>query len=192
MVASRKHTVILLLIIATIAIVGYVSNARGEAAHPNRIALYVSLIVGQVALARYAIVGLRVPLREITGDVRLIDAPLAAALWLAIRYLSSLVPHNGDRTANILPHSRTELIVWIVLAIAAGIAEELVFRGYLQKQIGLPLQAVVFGIAHGYQGIGAVIRIVVFGLIFGLVARYRRGLAPCMLAHAALDISAAV
>ena len=80
---------------------------------------------------------------------------------------------------------------------SAGICEEVVFRGYFQRQfaaftkskwIGLVLQATLFGIAHGYQGIGSCMLIVVFGLIFGATAMWRKSLRSGMIAHAATDI----
>lgn len=52
--------------------------------------------------------------------------------------------------------------LWIVMALSAGFCEELIFRGYLQRQISdltdsavaaVLLQALLFGLAHGYQGI---------------------------------------
>ncbi len=52
--------------------------------------------------------------------------------------------------------------MWVILAVAAGICEEFMFRGYLQKQFlaitGSDAAAVVlqafFGVAHSYQGVG--------------------------------------
>ena len=78
-----------------------------------------------------------------------------------------------------------------------GPAEELVFRGYFQKQfeafthsrwIALFLQAVLFGIAHGYQGIEACVKIACFGALYGLLAVWRGSLRPGMMAHAGGDI----
>lgn len=192
MIASRRHTIILLSILAALAVIGYLSNARGTAAQPNRLALYVSVAIGQLFLVRYVLAGLRVRVRELIGRPHWIDPLVAAAIWLAVRGFAMLTPHSGERTNNLLPRTRVELAVWIALAIVAGIAEELVFRGYLQRQIGVLAQAVVFGLAHGYQGFGAVARITVIGLIFGIGARYRKGLIGNMLGHAAIDISAAL
>jgi membrane protease YdiL (CAAX protease family) len=79
----------------------------------------------------------------------------------------------------------------------AGLCEELVFRGYLQRQLavltrstvaGLVLQAMVFGVSHGYQGVKAVINITILGLLFGLVAQWRRSIVPGAIAHALTDI----
>jgi membrane protease YdiL (CAAX protease family) len=49
------------------------------------------------------------------------------------------------------------------------------------------LQAAVFGFGHGYVGGKLITTIFVYGVIFGLVASWRRDLRPCMLAHAWTD-----
>jgi membrane protease YdiL (CAAX protease family) len=96
-----------------------------------------------------------------------------------------------------LPSNRTEIALWIVMAITAGICEETVFRGYLQQQIsawsghvvvGVVGQAVVFGVAHAYQGWKKVALIFVWGCAFGALAWLRKGLRANMIAHAVLDI----
>ena len=77
------------------------------------------------------------------------------------------------------------------VSIVAGVCEEIVFRGYLQRQlpIGVASQAIVFGVSHGYQGVRSIINITVIGLLFGVAAKWRRGLVPGMIAHAATDIA---
>ncbi|PYX43065.1 MAG: CPBP family intramembrane metalloprotease [Acidobacteria bacterium] len=73
------------------------------------------------------------------------------------------------------------------------------FRGYLQGQFtawtgsayaGLVLQALVFGLAHGYQGARLMTVIAVFGCLFGLLAQWRQSLRPGMIAHFLQDASA--
>jgi len=65
------------------------------------------------------------------------------------------------------------------LALSAGFCEELAFRGYLQKQfqaiagstaLAILFQAIVFGVGHLYEEIGAATRITLFGVLFGLLA----------------------
>ena len=59
------------------------------------------------------------------------------------------------------PGSRLELAVWFCVSATAGFCEEIIFRGYLQRQFavtqpsmlaGVLLSAVVFGASHGYEG----------------------------------------
>jgi membrane protease YdiL (CAAX protease family) len=97
--------------------------------------------------------------------------------------------------ASFLPHTALELAVYILLSLCAGFCEELVFRGYLLRQfaartnsvlLGIGLQGLVFGLAHGYQGrIMAVI--VIYGWLFGAFVTWRRSLLPAMLAHGLQD-----
>jgi hypothetical protein len=53
MIASRKHLTIVLLIVAVLAFVGWYANARGsQTAAPNRLALYGSVVIGQLLFLR--------------------------------------------------------------------------------------------------------------------------------------------
>jgi membrane protease YdiL (CAAX protease family) len=52
------------------------------------------------------------------------------------------------------------------------------------------LQALLFGVSHGYQGVDACARIALFGLLFGLIAIWRRNLRAGVVAHAWTDIAA--
>ena len=83
------------------------------------------------------------------------------------------------------------------MSITAGFCEELVFRGYLQRQaLGLTgsvalavlAQAVLFGVAHWYQGVKMVVLITVLGILFGVLAHWRKSLRPGMIAHAWGDV----
>ena len=68
----------------------------------------------------------------------------------------------GRTVASLLPRSLLEVLLWIATSITAGICEEMVFRGYLQRQLhalswkrcgGAVLgQGLVFGLGHSYQG----------------------------------------
>jgi membrane protease YdiL (CAAX protease family) len=52
------------------------------------------------------------------------------------------------------------------------------------------LQAILFGISHGYQGLRAIIMIILFGFLFGILALWRKSLRPGMILHAWSDIYA--
>ena len=49
-------------------------------------------------------------------------------------------------------------------------------------------QALVFGVAHGYQGVRDVVTITVLGAALGGLALWRKSLRPGMIAHAWMDI----
>ena len=97
------------------------------------------------------------------------------------------------RIGFLAPANARELIVFLGLASTAGFCEEIVFRGYLQRTFttltrssfaGIALSAAVFGASHGYQGGARMVQIGVFGLLFGLLAHFRKSLRPGMIAHA--------
>ena len=101
---------------------------------------------------------------------------------------------------QIAPTNAREVAVWVGLCILAGIAEELVFRGYLHRQFtawgrgaaiaGVVGSALLFGAAHGYQGARNMVLLSVFGALFSLLAIFRRSLRPGIFAHAWQDLFA--
>jgi uncharacterized protein len=97
---------------------------------------------------------------------------------------------------NLLPQSGIELAFWIPVAFTAGFCEELLFRGYLQRQFlaltanvpaSIVLQALVFGVGHLYQGWKGVVVITAYGALFGILAAMRKSLRPGMIQHGAQD-----
>src|ERR1700730_3658534 len=59
---------------------------------------------------------------------------------------------------------------------------------YPQQMDCIFLQAALFGISHGYQGVEAAVKIAIFGALYGLIALWRGSLRPGMIAHAGSDI----
>ena len=106
-----------------------------------------------------------------------------------LRTLEQLAPSSGEEIAG-----------WVMLCLLAGFVEELVFRGYLQGQfiawaqgkiaVGVVFSALLFGVAHGYQGVRNMVLLAVFGLLFSLLALFRRSLRPCIFAHSWHDLVA--
>ena len=126
--------------------------------------------------------------------------PALIAPWWHTALLAALfivLAIGGAR--KFLPRGVLEASLWVGLSASAGFAEELVFRGYLQRQLAAltrspwaawALQSALFGISHGYQGAVACAKIAIYGALFGALAIWRRSLRPGMLAHAATDILA--
>jgi len=95
-----------------------------------------------------------------------------------------------------MPQTPFEMILWVLLSLTGGFCEEVIFRGYLQRQFsvltrsligGIVLQAVAFGLSHGYQGWRLMSVISVYGACFGCLAHWRRSLRPGMIGHALQD-----
>ena len=77
----------------------------------------------------------------------------------------------------------------VLIIVAAGIGEELLFRGVIQPTIGLVPASVIFGIAH-FGGRGMVMFGIwagLMGLIFGWLAVISDGLLAPIVAHAGYD-----
>jgi membrane protease YdiL (CAAX protease family) len=127
------------------------------------------------------------------------DVLFAGALWLlwmiAIIVLAiALHPqrHGVPDYYKILPRSSLEISLWIVISASAGFCEEIVYRGYLQRQFlalsqSLPLavccQALIFAALHRYEGLFNVLGIGVMAILFGMFAARRKSLRPGIIAH---------
>ena len=99
----------------------------------------------------------------------------------------------------LLPHGPGEKFIWVLVATLVGFSEELVYRGYLQRQLtalagwlpfGVVAQALLFGIAHGEQGGWAVARVTGYARGLCWLAIARKSLLPCVLGHVAVDLLA--
>jgi len=174
---------------------------------------YIWGITWEWILAGFVWLGIRkrFRLRDVIGgrwagfDDFFVDILIAAFFWS----IAALVLAGGAKLLHLddaekldtmrrqlgflTPNTRLELGVWFLLSTTAGFCEEFIFRGYLQLQFaamtqsmlaGVLLSAVVFGASHGYEGGARMILIGIFGLMFGLLAWWRRSLRPGMIAHA--------
>ncbi|RJY09849.1 CPBP family intramembrane glutamic endopeptidase [Aurantiacibacter aquimixticola] len=108
---------------------------------------------------------------------------------------------------DLVTESPVSLAIWIigVACLAAGLGEELLFRGFLMDRLSrtpgiggniwlvLFLQAAIFGLPHLYQGWGGVIVTGMIGFMFGWM-RWRLGgsLLPLVIVHAAVNTTSMV
>jgi hypothetical protein len=98
--------------------------------------------------------------------------------------------------AALAPHTPAELRSFKVLAVSAGVCEEIVYRGFMIWFAGLWLglwpaviaSSLLFGVAHGYLGKTYVLRNSVVGFLFALVAVGSASLWPAMALHAFVDL----
>lgn len=100
---------------------------------------------------------------------------------------------------RLLPRTWGEKGMFAFLSLAAGLGEELAFRGYLIPVLGLLLGSVwvaavlssaVFGLLHAYQGWVGIARTALMGLILAVGFILSGSLWPAILAHAGLDLLA--
>jgi membrane protease YdiL (CAAX protease family) len=215
-IAPTWHTAIFACFFVALAIAGAVFQSHAKA-HPREleqqrhmVPMYLSIIAIEAGLFFYVKGGLdryKVPIQDVIGGdfsgakgiLREVGIGLGAWLvWVAINSVWNKF-WGVDLSVSIyaLPRRPLDVLLVVAVSISAGISEEFAFRGYLQRQFGaltgsrwlaLVLQAVVFGIAHAYEGMRAAMQIVLFGLLFGLVALWRKSLRAGMIGHAGADI----
>jgi membrane protease YdiL (CAAX protease family) len=77
----------------------------------------------------------------------------------------------------------------ITISAAAGLGEEIMFRGIVQHWIGMVPAAIVFGILHAHS-IGYFATATLLGIYLGWLYQLVGNLWPPILAHALYDIAA--
>jgi uncharacterized protein len=209
LVAPWWHTVFVILLIAGTSVLGSLQSAT-KSMTGHHLANYGVTIAWEWVLAGIVYWGIRLtrtPLRELLGERRrgakelLADIAAAAIFWISsIIILAALatilqflhLESAQKRLSQLAPSSLTEAALWITLSISAGICEEFIFRGYFQRQferatgrlwVGVLVSALLFGAAHGYEGIAGMLMITVYGALFSLLAIRRGGLRAGMIAH---------
>jgi membrane protease YdiL (CAAX protease family) len=195
-------------------VTSHAGNAANHTSEKTRILQYTFTILLEFFLLFLVWIGLhlkRTSFRELiagrwnTPEDFLIDVAIAIGFWViallvlaGLGYLLGLVKPGqveaAKKLASLLaPRSAGGLAVFILLSTVAGFVEEIIFRGYLQRQIGalsgniyvgLIVSALIFGAGHGYEGTRRMLLIAIYGAMFGLLALWRRSLRPGMMAHA--------
>ena len=220
-VAPWLHTILIVLLMLFLSFYGSGGRQQQEVQRYGRLPGYASIILIEWLIVGLVWVGLRrqrVSLRELVGgrwdnfETALIDAAIAFGFWLAALVvliaaafalgIAHTTPAEMRRTVGFLaPHNGTELLAWMAVCLTAGFCEEVIFRGFFQRQFsallrtpwaGVVLQGVLFGASHGYQGTRHMAQLAVFGILFGILALWRRSLRPGMIAHAWQDIFSGV
>ncbi len=210
-VASSIHTILVLAALGGWAIWHKsFADQLSAAANPNRVRFYVVTLFFEWVLFVLVVAGVRrsgASVLIVLGDhwhsVRQVvrDIGIAAGFWIVTWVLLWVfgwllrIAALG-RNVSMLPQRGIELTLWIALSVSAGICEETIFRGYLQRQFmaltksapaGILLSAAAFGAAHAYQGYRMVILIGLYGAMFGILAYWRGSVRPGMIAHAWQD-----
>jgi membrane protease YdiL (CAAX protease family) len=210
-VASPWHTAVVLGLMIVLVFRGRFHAEQMRAmANPDHIGLYKRTVLSEWLALAIVLVGVWLygsSLFTVMGDrwrsvsQFLRDVGIAVLFLVATIMLTSMAGSHGgagDRTTQfLLPQGRIEIALWVVLSLTAGICEEAVYRGYLQKQFvaltrnvpaGIILSALAFGLAHSYQGFARVSMITVMGAMSGVLAYWCRSVRPGMIAHALQDV----
>lgn len=215
-VAPAWHTVLVVLIMLGLSwLSAYSQGLPSVGKTRSRVAEYITSIAMEWLMLGFIWIGLRLRRQHMRvllggnwGGLWQIprDLGIGVLFLIASNLVLSLISHllkavPNAATIGLLPRTPTEIAVFSLLTITAGICEEMIFRGYLQRQFsvffksaaaGMVLQAIMFGASHGYQARKFMLIIFVYGLMFGLMARSRRSLRPGMFAHFLQDLIAGV
>ncbi len=214
-IAPVLHTLVLVLALLVSSYAGAKSQHQMALKHgPAR--LYVATIVWEWVLVGYVVLGIRrrTSVRDLVGgrwssiSDFFNDIAIAVAFWLvalmvlgAIGYAlglsgASATAEAKQRIGFLIPQNARQLALFLCVSSTAGFCEELIFRGYLQRQFtswtrsanaGVVLQALIFGGSHAYEGGRRMLLIAIYGAMFGVLARWRRSLRPGMIGHALHD-----
>lgn len=207
-IAPAWHTGGVLLLLA--ALIASSMRLHGADYANHRIAGYLVVLSSEWLITAFIWFGCRlqgVSMRSLVGDMATSWRAVLRDLGVAIAFLivaNTALAIVGSRmhaapdgsVQRFLPHGGAEVAVYLLMALTAGICEELIYRGYLQRQFtawtssaaaGIILQSAVFGICHAYQGIRMVLTISIYGCFFGILAYWRGSLRPGMIAHCLQD-----
>jgi membrane protease YdiL (CAAX protease family) len=218
LIAPVWHTVLLVSIFLGLTIAGVLFQRHAQSAsgalqqRPNVVPLYLSVIAVEWLLVYGVWAGIHdrgLRLGDLIGGrwnssknvlVDIVLAIVVWVLWIGIQAgVSRIVPSHAKSVSELLPQSFLEVVLWVATSLTAGFCEEVAFRGYFQKQFqaitrspaaGVILQGILFGISHGYQGLRAIIMIILFGFLYGILAFRRKSLRPGIILHAWSDIYA--
>jgi uncharacterized protein len=106
-----------------------------------------------------------------------------------------------EELSHVMPTSWDDYIHFTFLAFAAGICEEIIFRGFLINYIlemsqgmtysfylALVLPAFIFAVSHIYQGWVSVLKIFTLSLLFGAIFLFSKSLILVIIIHVLVDL----
>jgi uncharacterized protein len=211
-VGSPLHTILMLAALTGWTFVAKIlADQMRAAASPNRVRLYLVTIFVEWLFFLLVVAGVRrsgTSVFVVLGDQwhsarqLLRDIGIAAGFWVVAMALLWVfarllrVDAQGHNLQFLFPHGGAEIALWVALSVTAGICEETIFRGYLQRQLmaltqnapaGILISAAGFGAAHAYQGLRRAILLGLLGAMLGSLAYWRRSVRPGMIAHAWQD-----
>jgi membrane protease YdiL (CAAX protease family) len=133
------------------------------------------------------------------------DGLVGLGLWIAsfvlVLILAWIFAPFGQREVDFLPNELPLWFRWIdavVIAVTAGVTEEVVVRGYAQtrlEQLRVPtalvlvLPTALWGVLHLYEGVGAALTIFCLGMLYAWYYHKTRRLWPIIIAHGLFDLT---
>jgi uncharacterized protein len=209
-IAPSWHTALVIVVILGVSALSSL-QAKSERLGQHHLKNYALTMAWEAALAVLVWWGTRirrVPLRQLLGKRRdgakawFTDLGIALIFWVMAAIVLAAIAtvlrlahlmQAQKAVMELAPGSIWEIALWVALSVTAGIVEEFVFRGYLLQQfasiggrlwLGVLASSLLFGAAHGYEGIGAMIVITAYGAMFCVLTIQRESMRAGMIAHA--------
>lgn len=111
------------------------------------------------------------------------------------------IQEGNEGASVILPANRIEFAHFIFLSLAAGLGEEVIFRGFLMHYLvfwfghtpadilaAAFVSSLLFAYLHGYQGWPAMVKIFFLAILFAAIFIVTRSLWPVIFLHTLIDI----
>lgn len=115
-----------------------------------------------------------------------------AGAWALTRWTRRLGWEESRAVLFLLPRDRGERRWFVLLALAAAVCEEYVYRGFAlhalmawsgEAWVAVAATSVSFGFAHGYQRAAGVLRATFLGAVLALPVVWTGSLFPAVAAH---------
>lgn len=214
------YAVILLFLGAVVPVIGRWRVERilrgPETTKVDRLRLYASTIAFQWILVGVifwrtsahglgaAEMGLGRPSLGLTAAVStLLAALLLANQLISLKYVGARPQDLRSKLAQvalrIFPQDQLERLVFFAVVITVALCEELIYRGFSQAIFqnvtrstlgGIVLSALLFAVAHAYQGRRGIIATCIVGLLFAVARSITGSLIPCVVGHFIVDFVA--
>jgi CAAX protease family protein len=191
--------------------------ARPALSFTDRIAIYATTIVFQWVLCGVTAwrclvhgwslrsLGISLDNRTMTLGIGLALASILALMQLfGLRQLRRMPPSRRGRISEIarklMPQNLSEALPFVALVCTVSLCEEFLYRGFIfsafervfRGSVGAAIlgSSILFAIAHLYQGRRGVISTFLLGAAFAGVRVWAGSLAPSILGHLAVDLTA--
>ena len=162
----------------------------------------IVLTLWNVTFRSFEVLGITYPVVDTTVIVLCVIIVLIYAGDTIFNYISSKKTRESIKElGHIMPTSWNDYSHFIFLAFAAGICEEIVFRGFMINYVkemlidnayaafvALVLPSVIFSVSHIYQGWFSVLKIFSLSLLFGAIFMYSGSLLLVIIIHVLVDL----
>lgn len=207
------HVIVFIFVVAYPFWSGYRFRQIRLQRKPREIA-YIQSAAGQWGLVALVLVYMWILGRDLAeiGLIMTLDWKMIVSLMLAgailvfIGYQAHLLTRHEDaqekvrkqvrKIAPLIPRNLRQLGGFFMLAITAGICEEILFRGFLIDYLtqytdiysAALASSIIFGLAHTYQGLRGILQGMGAGIVFAAFYIFTGSLLVPMLLHVLVDI----